>query len=178
MKFADGGLRPAYNVQFTTDTASQVIVGLDVVTGTDQRQLAPMVDQLGARYGHRPREHLVDGGYVNRDAVSHAAACGTTVYMPLPTPHNKTLDPGRHHVGDTPAVAAWRARMKTETAQRIYRERCATAECVNALARNRGLRAFQVRGRLKARAVSLWYALAHNLMRAVALRAAAVQFSR
>ena len=39
--------------------------------------------------------------------------------------------------------------------------------------RNRGLRAFTVRGRQRARAVLLWYALAHNLMRAITLRAAA-----
>ena len=46
----------------------------------------------------------------------------------------------------------------------------ATAECVNALARNRGLRQFVVRGVRKARAVVLWFALAHNLMRAAGLR--------
>jgi len=31
----------------------------------------------------------------------------------------------------------------------------------------------RVRGRLKAKAIALWYALGHNLMRAVSLRAAA-----
>jgi hypothetical protein len=38
------------------------------------------------------------------------------------------------------------------------------------MARNRGLQQFRVRGRPKVRAVVLWYVLAHNLMRAVALR--------
>jgi hypothetical protein len=37
MKMADGGFCPAYNVQFSTDTASQIIVGIDVSTsGSDQ----------------------------------------------------------------------------------------------------------------------------------------------
>ena len=45
--------------------------------------------------------------------------------------------------------------------------------CVNALARNRGLRHIPVRGVEKARAILLWFVLAHNLMRAVALRTAA-----
>lgn len=175
MSMPDGGKRPAYNAQFATDTASQVIVGLDVADEVDQSRLRPMVEQLAGRYGRAPTQHLVDGGYVNRDAITHAAACGTTVFMPLPTPHNKTLDPHRRHFGDSPAVTAWRARMATPEAQRIYRERAATAECVNALARNRGLREFPVRGQLKARAVLLWYALAHNLMRAVSLRAAAAR---
>jgi len=58
-------------------------------------------------------------------------------------------------------------------AKAIYKERAATAECVNAQARNRGLIQLRVRGQLKARAIALWHALAHNLMRAVSLRAAA-----
>ena len=48
----------------------------------------------------------------------------------------------------------------------------ATAECSNAHARNRGLQQFPVRGLRKVKAVALWYALAHNLIRTVALRAA------
>src|SRR5947208_15806417 len=46
MKMADGGFRPAYNVQFSTDTQTQIIVGVDVVTqGSDQGQLPPMLEQ-------------------------------------------------------------------------------------------------------------------------------------
>ena len=63
--------------------------------------------------------------------------------------------------------------MATEAAKAIYHERAATAECVNALARNRGLTAVRVRGRAKVRAVLVWFALAHNLLRAVTLRASA-----
>jgi hypothetical protein len=44
---------------------------------------------------------------------------------------------------------------------------------VNALARNRGLRQFLVRGLPKVKAVLLWFALAHDLMRSVALRSTA-----
>jgi len=63
--------------------------------------------------------------------------------------------------------------MGTPEAKAVYKERASTAECVNAIARNRGLRQFLVRGLAKVRAVVLWFALAHNLMRAVALRARA-----
>ena len=48
--------------------------------------------------------------------------------------------------------------------------RAATVECINAIARNRGLQQFGVRGLDKVRAVVLWFALAHNLLRAVELR--------
>jgi hypothetical protein len=66
-------------------------------------------------------------------------------------------------------VAAWRENMGTEQAKEIYRQRASTAECVNAIARNRGLRQFTVRGLQKVNSVLLWYALAHNLMRAAFL---------
>ena len=36
----------------------------------------------------------------------------------------------------------WRQRMGTKKAKKIYKERAATAECVNAQTRNRGLRQF------------------------------------
>lgn len=50
----------------------------------------------------------------------------------------------------------------------------ATAECVNAQARNRGLVRLLVRGLAKVQAIALWQALAHDLMRTLALRAAPV----
>src|SRR5262249_48311408 len=44
MKMADGGFRPAVNVQLAVDTESRVIVGVDVVNaGSDLRQLEPML---------------------------------------------------------------------------------------------------------------------------------------
>ena len=175
MKMPDGGVRPAFNVQFATATATadQVIVGLDVVAGTDGDQLRPMADQLTRRYGQVVREHLADGGYVNLGHLDHLASCGTTTYMPVQKPRRGThRDPQLPRPRDSAAVAAWRVRMGTPEAKEIYPERAASAECVNAIARNRGLTAFRVRGLAKARAVVLWFALAHNLLRAVALRAA------
>ena len=51
MKMADGGFRPAYNVQFSTDTNAQVIVGVEVATcGSEQGQMAPLVEQIHERY--------------------------------------------------------------------------------------------------------------------------------
>jgi IS5 family transposase len=53
--------------------------------------------------------------------------------------------------------------MATDEAKAIYRERAATAEWINAQARNRGLTRFLVRGIDKVKAVALWHALAHNM---------------
>ena len=63
--------------------------------------------------------------------------------------------------------------MASKEAKSIYRQRAASAEWVNAQARNRGLGQFLVRGMAKARAVVLWYALAHNLMQSSYLTARA-----
>ncbi len=172
MKMPDGGFRPAYNVQFATATGSQVIVGVDATNvGSDQGQLAPMVAQVETRHEHPPGAMLVDGGFAKREDIE-AVSPRTTVYAPVQTPKDPTRAPHAPRPGDSPAVAAWRARMGTPEAQAIYKERAATAECVNAQARNRGLRQLLVRGLPKVRVIALWYALAHNLMRAVALGAA------
>jgi len=171
MKMADGGYRPAYNLQFATETASQVIVGVDATNqGTDHGQLAPMVAQLEMRHGTAPAAMLVDGGFAGKADIA-AASERTTVYAPVQQPKDATRDPHAPLPTDAPAIAAWRARMGTPEAQAIYKERAATAECVNAQARNRGLRQLAVRGLAKVRTIALWYALAHNLMRMVALGA-------
>jgi transposase len=178
MKMADGGFRPAYNVQLATDTQTQIITGVDVTnSGGDQGKLAPMVEQHQERYGETPDEMLVDGGFVKKeDIVAVSPPNGsTTVYAPVQVSKSATRDAHEPRPDDKPAVAEWRQRMATDEAKEIYKERAATAECVNAIARNRGLQQFRVRGKPKVRAVILWYVLAHNLLRAVALRAAATQ---
>jgi transposase len=182
MKMADGGWHPAYNVQLATDCDSQVIVGVEAVTaGSDMAQLAPMVEQVEQRVGRAPEQWLVDGGFpahAQIDAVAHK----TEVYAPVPEARPAKAGRGGADKGDdepprappsryerkaddSPAVAAWRRRMDTAAAREIYKERAATAECVNALARNRGLHRLPVRGLQKVRSVIRLFALAHNLMR-------------
>lgn len=170
MKMGDGGFRPAFNVEFATDTASQVIVAVDVInTGSDMGQMPPMIDQIEKRFDRRPDEYLVDGGFAKKPDIEACAAKGMTVYAPVQKPKSKDRPVEEKCEGDTPGVAAWRARMQSEEAKTIYKERASTAECVNAQARNRGLRQFLVRGLRKTRAVTLWYVLAHNMMRSFAL---------
>lgn len=177
MKMADGGFRPAYNAQLASDCQTQVIVGVEVVTtGSDMAQLAPMVDQVEGRCGRLAGQWLVDGGYPAHEQLE-AVAGRTEVYAPVPAPRPKTDEQGNpvehdKHApkrGDSAAVAGWRQRMGSPQAQAIYRDRAATAECVNAQARNRGLIRLPVRGLAKVRCVALLFALAHNLLRTVVL---------
>lgn len=177
MKMADGGFRPAYNAQFASDCASQLIVGVEVSTsGSDMAQLAPMVEQIEQRLGAAPQKMLVDGGFPAHEQID-AVAHRTEVYAPVPEPRAKKDEQAQEVVqdkhepksDDSAAVAAWRCRMASDEARALYKLRAATAECVNAQARNRGLQRLPVRGLAKVRCIALLFALAHNLMRTLAL---------
>lgn len=170
MKMADGGFRPAYNVQLTTTPNSQIIVGVEVNNcGSDLGQLSPMLDQVDKRYEQCPAEWLADGGFARNADIEDAHSRGTTVYAPVRHPRDSSRDPHVALPNDSEAIVQWRQRMGREAAKEIYKQRAATAECVNAIARGRGLTQFLVRGLNKVKAVALWYALAHNLMRTVTL---------
>lgn len=177
MKMADGGFRPAYNVQFATAAGSQVIVGVDVTnTGGDGGLMGAMVDQIEERYQQRPGEYLADGGFSTYDDIAALESSGTTVFTPVREAEKKLAkgeDPFAPRKSDSPGLAAWRQRMGTEAAKEIYKQRAGTAEFPNAGCRNRGLTQFLVRGLRKTKAVALWQALAHNFHRMLALRAAA-----
>jgi transposase len=181
MQFSDGGYRPGYNVQFSTTTQTRIIVGVEVVNaGTDQDQLPPMLEQMEERYHQIPQEALVDGGFASRDSIDQASQAGCTVYAPLKEEQKQLedgKDPYAKKKGDSAAVASWRARMGTAAAKTLYQLRCQTAEWVNAMARNRGLWQMPVRGQRKCRTVAVLYAIAHNLMQALKLRAEAMPMS-
>jgi len=174
MKMPDGGMRPAVNVQFATDTAGGIITGADVGNvGGDMGQMAPMIEQHKDRYGGPPGQMLVDGGFACRDDIDSAGTAepAIAVYAPVQKSRkNQGENCYERQPADTDAVAEWRRRMATEEAKEIYKQRAATAEWTNAMARNRGMYQFLVRGLEKVKAVVLWFALAHNLIRAASLR--------
>lgn len=164
MKMADGGFRPAYNVQFAADTRSGAVAGVSVDNvGSDMGKMAPMNEAVAGSYGQRPAEHLADGGFARLDDIEDLAQAGVVTFVPVPMPRDKRRERHVPRPDDPPGVAEWRERMGSEEAKTIYKERAATAEWVNAQARNRGLTRFIVRGIDKVKAVALWHALAHNM---------------
>jgi transposase len=168
MKMGDGGFRPAYNLQLSTDVDSRFIVGVQVSTsGSDAGLLAPALDDIERRTGAVPAEMLVDGGFVNTKAFDSAAERGVATYAPVPTPRTEDVDPHARKPRDSDHVAEWRERMRTDEAKQIYKQRAATAETTNADLRcKRGLQQFVVRGSGKVLSVTLWAALAYNLLHA------------
>ncbi|HKB35800.1 MAG TPA: IS1182 family transposase [Gemmataceae bacterium] len=176
MKMADGGYRPAYNVEYSADTATLVIAAVAVTTsGSDAGQITPLDDQIHDCHGTYPQEALADGGFVSLEDIEAAQAPprGTRVYAPVPQPKDPKRDRHAPLPGDGEQVREWRARMGTEEAKAVYRQRASAVECVNAQARNRGLIRLLVRGLRKVTAVALWFAIAHNLACGMRLRARA-----
>jgi transposase len=172
MKMPDGGFRPALNVELATDVDSQVIVGVDVINvGSDGGQALPMAEKVITRTGRIPKAYLIDGSFAKLKDITGLERLGITVYAPTEEPNTQMSGRTREmpRRDDTPEVAAWRQRMETEEAKDIYRERAATAECVNARGRALGLQQFTVRGVTKALSVVLLVALTHNLLRWITL---------
>jgi transposase len=176
MKRADGGFRPAYNVEYAAGASGGglVIAAVQVTTsGSDSGQLTPLLDQIEQRHGAYPQEALADGGFVSLGDIEQVQSPprGCTVYAPVPGPKDAQRDRYQPLPTDGPQVAAWRSRMGTEAAKEVYRQRASTIECVNAQARNRGLVRLLVRGLRKVTAVALWLAIAHNVVCGARLRA-------
>jgi transposase len=176
MKMGDGGTRPAYNVEFTTDLDSLVIMGADLINaGSDAGQMEPMVKQIEAEQEPLPEnaEYYADGGFATKEDIESIAERGVTVFSPpkeVEKQKRSGKDPYAPKRGDSPEMAAWRQRMGTEEGRQKYKQR-AKCEWSNAECRNRGLHQFVVRGLAKVKTVVLWYVLVHNLFRMVALRA-------
>lgn len=168
MKMGDGGFRPAVNVQLATDTESRAIVGVEITdAGSDKGLAEPMRDQVERRTGRKIQEHLLDGGFLVLDEIDSAAGQGVTLFVPPTIPRDPDKIDTRYDAKptDTQAQAAWRQRMGTEDAQKIYRERASTIETANAdLKTHRGLGRLLVRGMEKIKCVALWSALAYNLL--------------
>lgn len=166
MKMPDGGFRPAFNAQLAVDTATQLIAAVDVVDqGSDMNQMIPMHDSIAQRYQRTPQHWLADGGFTKLPAIEHLSAAGTQALVPPPKSRNPEIDPFAPKPTDTEALARWRVMMASDEGKALYKLRAATVECANAQLRRRRLDRFNVRGLTKARAVLLWHALAHNLMR-------------
>ena len=165
MKMADGGFRPSYNVHFVSETVSKVIVAADVDNvGTDTHAMVPLAKQIEDRYNVRPQEWLADGGCNSLHNVDQMHERGCNILSPL-RQRRSGRNPEEIRPTDTDAIKQWRGRMTTAEAKKIYKERGATAELVNAQCRGQGLLQFLVRGTRKVLATALIHAITHNMRR-------------
>ena len=166
MKMADGGFRPAYNVQTATAGSEhggpRTVVGVRVTNvGSDMNAIAPMLDDIERRTGALPRTLLADANHGGHEGIQNAAARGVEALIAVP---ERSQNPGDRGSSD-PDVKAWRERMETDEARRTYRARASLCELTNAHMRSRqGLDQFLVRGLRKVTNVVLLGTIALNLL--------------
>lgn len=126
-----------------------------------------MRGQVEDRAGREVEQHLIDGGFLVLDEVGAAAGQGVTLFVPPMAPRDPDKLDQRYipKPTDTDEQARWRARMGTDEAKAIYKERASTVETANAdLKTHRGLGRFLVRGLAKVKCVAVWSALVYNLL--------------
>jgi len=181
MRFHDGAVRAGYNAQIAADARAGIIVAIEM---TDRRNdaglAAPIMDDIARRYDVLPKRLLVDTNYATAADIAALAEHPkgpVMVFAPPPAEREdvkpETLAKRAKQRADEPdAVRAWRARMATPDGEAIYKRRT-LIERINADRKNHGFGAMLVRGLRKVQAVALWHALAHNLIAAHRLRAAA-----
>lgn len=154
---ADGQLRrngiaeAFYPQAFTYDASADVYrCPAGQVLAPDGREYRQGV----ARHSYRAsREHCL--------ACPHRAQC---------CPRNASRGRRITRLVEDPRVIAFREKMRTEAAKRIYRTRSAFAEFPNAWIKSKiGLRQFRVRGLSKATAEAFWAALTYNVQQWIRL---------
>lgn len=166
MKMADGGFRPAYNVQYVVAGSEmggpRTVVGVRVTNvGSDMGSMTPMAKQVKERTGQLPKTVLADGGHAKQEDIVEMEKMGIKVVVPPPENAKSIEQLGKVE----PEVRAWRERMETEEAQKQYRMRASQCELINAHQKSHhGIEKFLVRGLSKVTSVVLLGALASNLL--------------
>lgn len=165
MKMPDGGFRPGYNVQLATAGSEmggpRTIVGVRVTNvGSDMGSITPMLADIEARTAKLPTTLLADANHAKHACITNATRRGVEVLIAVP---KREQSVGLQDV--VPEIAAWRDRMKTAEAKRVYRLRASLCELVNAhLKSHHGTDHVLVRGLESVTCVALLGALANNLL--------------
>ena len=175
MRFSDGAVRAAYNIQLGVTPDTGLIVAAATTDRRNDTGLAvPVLEQIKDRLKILPRRLLADTHYATKDDIVDLPGQGVTVYMPVPADKPDAQPESRRkrdqqRSREPEPVKAWRARMDQDESKAIYRRR-GRIETVNAILKGRGLGIMRVRSIAKVTAVVLMQALAHNLWRAHCLR--------
>lgn len=168
MKMGDGGFRPSFNVQYAVAGSElggpRTIVGVNVTNvGSDMGSMAPMVQQIEERTGQLPTVLLADGGHAKAEDITATMRMGIDVIVP-PAETAKSIEKLKAE-GATPEVIAWRERMETDDAKKLYRARAGLVELANAHQKtHHGIAQLLVRGVAKVTCVMLLNAIGSNLL--------------
>jgi IS5 family transposase len=140
----------------------RTIVGIQITNvGSDMGSITPMLDEIQRRTGQLPETLLADANQAAHDCVRAATEAGVEVLMAVPERTRR----GKDQTDDDAAIVAWRERMETEKAKKLYRARASLCELMNAhLRTHHGIDHVLVRGLAKVTCVALLAAITSNLL--------------
>lgn len=161
---ATKGFIQAYNAHIAVDSHSQIVVAAQVIQNTtDNAQLVPMVAELKANTGRRPRIVLADAGFFNGPAFEDPIVAGIGLYIPLKQREGSFTTEAASKVSQ---AGRMRAKLATARGKAIYKFRKAIVEPVFGQTKEaRGFRHFLFRGVEKVRYEWQLICLTHNLLK-------------
>lgn len=169
MKMNHKGFDQAYNCQAAVDSQSQIIVARDVTNAAnDKEQVEPLVEQVEANLGAKPKRVSADSGYYSEANVSGLRSQGIDDYVcPDRLKHGEAKPAVRGRIPkDLSFINRVRRKLLTKQGRQVYGLRKGIVEPVfGQMKQGRGLRQFLLRGLGKVDGEwSLW-CTGHNLLK-------------
>jgi len=160
----------AYNAQAAVDSSNQVIVAAEVTDQpSDKGQAVPMMEQVKANTGGKPREMSADAGYFSSDAVTELSTDGVDVYMPpdkMRHTHKMPAAPRGRIPKGLSVADRMRRKLRTKRGRKRYGLRKELPEPVfGQIKQARGFRQFLLRGKEKVRSEWRFICTGHNLLK-------------
>ena len=162
------GFVQGYNGQIAVDAAHQIIVAHRLVTNpADQRALVPLVDDVRAHLGRKPREVSGDAGFASEANLAALKERRITAYLaPGRARHGETDAAGRRRLTKMPLMSAMAAQLKRTGRRSRYRLRKQVVEPVfGQIKQARGFRQLLLRGLDQVRGEWAMICTAHNLLK-------------
>ena len=161
LKTKDGYIQ-GYNAQAAVDAGAQIIVAHGLTQSmSDQDQLVPLIDEIKANLGRKPKEASADAGYCSEANLAALADRNVKGYVATGRA-KRPADAKRNPAGRL--TRAMRDKLKRAGWRSRYRLRKQTVEPVfGQIKQARGFRQFLLRGIEKVRAEWALICTAHNL---------------
>ena len=156
------------NGQTAVDAAHQVIVAQRLVTNSaDHRALVPLVDDVRAHLGRKPREVSGDAGFANEANLAALKKRRITAYLaPGRARHGGADAAGRRRLTKMPLMSAMAAQLKRTGRRSRYRLRKQVVEpAFGQIKQARGFRQLLLRGLDQVRGEWAMICTAHNLLK-------------
>jgi len=164
MRLAGGNWGQCYNAQAVVDSKNQIIVVSDLTNqGNDQRQLVPMLSQVEAVTGRKPKVGIADAGYFSNESISATSLKDIDLVVPA---DRKDRIYKRGMLAFTPSDTM-REKLQKPEYKAIYQLRKLTVEPVfgQIKASVLAFKQFSFRGLGKVKAEWKLVCTAHNIMK-------------